>query len=125
LESRTGIVWFGDGKTTVGTSGPSTEGTAGNGGAGRGTIPRSYVGAGEVGPGAGAGCGRDGTDWQPATSARIARLPMNGKGRMRARNVGRRHAKPLGHRPVQFIDHASLDDLYSRLMEVFPPEAHA
>src|SRR5262245_16392773 len=124
LESRTGMGWFADGKTTLGTSGPSTGSTAGNGGAGRGLIPRAYV-RGGVGPVAGVGCvGRE-TDWQPAAIARIARLQLNGKGRMRVRNVGRRHAKPLGHSSVQFIDHPSLGCLYSRLMEVFAPEAHA
>ena len=41
------------------------------------------------------------------------------------RNVGPDESKPLGGCGVQFIDHAVADGLYSRSMDVFPPEAHA
>ena len=41
------------------------------------------------------------------------------------RNVGPSAAKSLGHRVVQFIDHVASASLYSRLMDVFPPKAHA
>ena len=51
FESRTGMIWFASGKTSLGASGPSTSGTAGSGGAWRGVMPRSKVGTvgGEMG----------------------------------------------------------------------------
>jgi hypothetical protein len=91
-------------------------------------MPRSNVGivGGETG-GLGRGvCEGDdgvgpGADWQAATNAMIA----NGGIRMQGGNVGRNNAKPLGRRGVQFIDHPPAEDLYSRFMDVSPPEAHA
>jgi hypothetical protein len=75
FESRTEIVWFETGKTSLGASGPSTSGTGGSGGAGRGVMPRSKVETvggetgGEIrgdGPVAGGWDGfGTGADWQP------------------------------------------------------------
>jgi hypothetical protein len=81
----------------------------------------------EVGAGADVEGGE--AERQPATMTTSARRREEKRSRMREGNVGRASAKasakPLAHRRVQFIDHPLLRGLYSRFMEVFPPEAHA
>lgn len=49
----------------------------------------------------------------------MARGPHAGK------NVGPNEAKRLDGCGVQFIDHAVANGLYSRSMDVSPPEGHA
>lgn len=80
-----------------------------------GALDRGFADPAGVGPGA---------EWQAEKSATSARN-ANGEIRMQVRNVGRNCAKPLARRWVQFIDHPLVGDLYSRLMDVSPPEAHA
>jgi len=57
-------------------------------------------------------------DDEPEREA-MARGPHAGK------NVGPNKAKTLVRSGVQFIDHVVAVGLYSRSMDVFPPEAHA
>jgi hypothetical protein len=94
FESRTGMFWFADGKTSFGASGPSTNGMAGSGGARRGVIPRSNVatvggdtggearttGDGDVLAAGEAGIG--GADWQPTRNARPKKRMVRMRGAM-------------------------------------------